>query len=120
MYPVIKRGGILPDITLNQVSLETRHRLYVKSATRNGPPRPDRFATLMFKSLIPLDVYQNWTRTVNFDGSRGKYALPHNLRETILKAIDETFQVPMTAVDFNMIKERINEFLRNRRLSLSS
>lgn len=116
MPPVLKRGGILPDVTLNQVSLEKRHQLYVKSAERSGKPRPDRFAALMFKSLIPHGVYQKWIHTVNFTGSRGKNALPNNLRETILKAIDQTFQVPMTGDDFNMIKKRINEFLTKRRM----
>lgn len=110
--PVFKLEAILPDVTLNDLSLEKRQRLYEKSK-RDGKPRPERFAVLLFRSLIPRDVYRNWAGMVNFEGSRGKNALPINLRKAIFETIEQTLQVQMTPCDCKMIKGRLNEFLRS-------
>ncbi|XP_072566473.1 uncharacterized protein [Paramormyrops kingsleyae] len=109
------QGVIQPDITLNHVPLETEQRMYLDSTGPDGKPRADRFAVHLFKRLIPLRVYQDWVGLVNFDGSRGKNALPHNVRQAISDAVAKKFHA--TAQDWKQIKDRINEILRKKRLS---
>lgn len=107
------QGTILPDVDLNHISLENEKRLYKDSAGPDGEPRIDRFAVLLFKRLVPIKVYQKWTGSVNYDGSRGKNALPNNLRQTLSDAVSRQFHpIPR---DWKLIRDRINELLRNQR-----
>ncbi|XP_072554771.1 uncharacterized protein [Paramormyrops kingsleyae] len=109
----LMQGVILPDVLLNHVSLETENKLYLDSTGPDGKPRADRFAVLLFKRLIPLNLYQNWAGSVNFDGSRGKNALPNNLRQALSDAVGRRFNPAVR--DWKLIRDRLNELLRNRR-----
>ncbi|KAM9457207.1 uncharacterized protein Hap1MRO34_018456 [Clarias gariepinus] len=108
-------GVIIPDVTLNHVSIEQEKELYLNSAGPDGRPRVDRFAVDLFKRLVPHNVYQKWAGSVNYDGSRGKNALPSNLRQAISNAVAKKFQP--TARNKKQIRDRINELLRKKRLS---
>ncbi|XP_073690554.1 uncharacterized protein [Garra rufa] len=109
----LMQGVILPDVLLNHVSVETENKLYLESTGPDGKPRADRFAVLLFKRLIPLNLYQNWAGSVNFDGSRGKNALPNNLRQALSDAVGRRFNPAVR--DWKLIRDRLNELLRNRR-----
>lgn len=109
----LMQGVIIPDVLLNHVSVETENKLYLDSTGPDGKPRADRFAVLLFKRLIPLNLYQTWAGSVNFDGSRGKYALPNNLRQALSDAVGRRFNPAVR--DWKLIRDRLNELLRNRR-----
>lgn len=113
---LIHQGVILPDISLNPVSMTEEKKLYLASAGQDGNPRPDRFAALLFKSLVPHKVYLDWSGTVNFNGTRSKNALPNNLRAEIADAVRRKFPDNKLS-DWNKIKDRLNELLRKRRLT---
>lgn len=102
-------------MVLNHVSIKIEKQLYLNSAGLDGRPRADRFAVCLFKRLIPLNVYQKWAGMVNYDGSRGKNALPSNLRQAISDAVFRKFHPK--AQDWKQIRDRINELLRKKRLS---
>ncbi|XP_027011143.2 uncharacterized protein LOC113648235 [Tachysurus fulvidraco] len=108
-------GVILDDVTLNHVSLEVEKQLYVDATGSDGTPRADRFAASLFKRLIPLTVYHDWVGSVNYDGKRGKNALPRNVRQAISDAIARKFHP--ASCDWKLIRDRINELLRKKRLS---
>ncbi|XP_055051297.2 uncharacterized protein [Misgurnus anguillicaudatus] len=108
-------GVVLQDVTLNHVSLEVEKQLYVDSAGSDGAPKADRFACGLFKRLIPFTIYQDWVGSVNYDGSKGKNALPWNLRQAISDAVARKFHP--TPRDWKLIRDRINELLRKKRLS---
>lgn len=52
---------ILPDVCLNPVSMKKEKKLYLESAGKDGRPRPERFAVLLFKSLVAHEVYREWS-----------------------------------------------------------
>lgn len=104
--------GPFPDVPLNRVSQEKKQELYRKSAQRDGRPSPVRFAFFLFKSLIQPDIYQKWSGSVDFDGTKGKYSLPNNLKKNILEATNLAFQHSVTPNDYKMIRDRINTHLR--------
>ncbi|KAK2846242.1 hypothetical protein Q7C36_011096 [Tachysurus vachellii] len=79
-------GVILEDVTLNYVA--------------------DSFAAGLFKRLIPLTVYHDWVGSVNYDGSKGKNALPLNLRQAISDAVARKFQPSLR--DWKLVRDRIN------------
>ncbi|KAM9501531.1 uncharacterized protein Hap1MRO34_011860 isoform 1-T3 [Clarias gariepinus] len=51
----------------------TEHLESPKSRCRR---RPDRLGCLLFRTEVPLDVYDEWESTTNWDGSRGKRGPP--------------------------------------------
>lgn len=116
VYQSSHQGVIVPDVCLNPVSMKKEKKLYLESAGKDGRPRPERFAVLLFKSLVPHEVYREWSGTVNYDGSRGKNALPNNLRKAIAEVVRRKFP-NLTPCDWKMIKDRLNELLRTRRLT---
>lgn len=73
---------------------EEREKLYIESAGQDEKPRPECFAVLLFKSLVPHEVYMEWSGAVNFDGCRGKNALPNNLRKAIAEILCRRFPNP--------------------------
>ncbi|XP_075139178.1 uncharacterized protein LOC142214219 isoform X1 [Leptodactylus fuscus] len=76
---------------------------------------PHRFAQLLFKELVPYDLYQTWVHRVNYDGSRGKQALPENLRRAIIKETQNRFII--TPDIAKRIKDTLNALLRMPRAS---
>ncbi|CAM4572596.1 unnamed protein product [Leuciscus chuanchicus] len=40
--------------------------------------RPDRYGCLLFRAVVPQQLYEEWASTTNWDGSRGKRGLPVN------------------------------------------
>ncbi|XP_044143287.1 uncharacterized protein LOC122932758 isoform X1 [Bufo gargarizans] len=98
------------DFTLPVVDSSTLDRLH--ETARN---EPHRFAQLLFQELVPYDVYKTWTHTVNYDGSRGKRALPENLRNAIVQETQKYYFI--TTEIAKKIKDTLNAFLRMPRAS---
>ncbi|XP_044143285.1 uncharacterized protein LOC122932757 [Bufo gargarizans] len=98
------------DFTLPVVDSSTLDRLH--ETARN---EPHRFAQLLFQELVPYDVYKTWTYTVNYDGSRGKRALPENLRNAIAQETQKYYFI--TTEIAKKIKGTLNAFLRMPRAS---
>lgn len=66
---------------------------YLDSAGADGRPMADSFSVLLFKSLISLNIYQNWAGSVNYDWSRGKDALLNKLRQTLSDPVGQKFHL---------------------------
>ncbi|XP_071971447.1 uncharacterized protein [Engystomops pustulosus] len=111
-------GDEIPDSFIGSVSdftlpvLDSTKLNYIKKKACN---EPHRFAHLLFKELVPYDVYQTWIHKVNYDGSRGKQALPENLRKVIIKETRNRFIV--TTEVAKRIKDTLNALLRMPRAS---
>ncbi|XP_005159755.1 zinc finger MYM-type protein 4 isoform X2 [Danio rerio] len=76
--------------------------------------RADRYGCLLFRVIVPQTKYKEWASNTNWDGSRGKCALPVNLRSFIIDTVSQRFP-GLSDVDRKCIKDRINEFLRSPR-----
>nr|XP_014339679.1 PREDICTED: protein Pat-like [Latimeria chalumnae] len=47
--------------------------------------RPDKFAAAVTRALVSPDIFEKWFFRVNFNGSRGKLAMPNNVRTEIAR-----------------------------------
>ncbi|XP_073504970.1 uncharacterized protein [Phyllobates terribilis] len=99
-----------PDIQLVKLTNND-----IKIMAENHEGKAYRFACLLFKHFVPFHTYKMWTKTTNFDGTGGKYALPSNLRDIILKEVRRKFSLKQK--DKRLIKNAINELLRKPRQS---
>ncbi|XP_057199456.1 zinc finger MYM-type protein 4 isoform X2 [Triplophysa rosa] len=101
-----------PHLKFNSPSMVQRKILMNQSRGR-----PDRYGCLLFRAVLPKHLYAEWASTTNWDGARGKLALPVNLRHFIIKTALEKFP-SLTSSDRKRIKDRINEFLRSPRIGV--
>ncbi|XP_043945680.1 lysine-rich nucleolar protein 1 isoform X2 [Protopterus annectens] len=106
--PTAKCFGPLPDVELLNVS-EDREKVLLTMS--HG--RPERFAVLLFEELVPLAKYMEWNQLVNWDGSRGKMAIPANLHTKVLETVGRYFKIDRAVV--KDIKKKVNELLRKPR-----
>ncbi|XP_044158785.1 uncharacterized protein LOC122944503 [Bufo gargarizans] len=97
-----------PDIQLVDLT-DTDIELMVK----NHEKKVETFARYVFQHLVPFDIYQSWVKNTNFDGCRGKVALPGNLRDAIVMEVGKEFT--LNKENKRKIKNTINELLRNQR-----
>ncbi|XP_075687072.1 uncharacterized protein LOC142656087 [Rhinoderma darwinii] len=100
----------LPSIKLAEL---TDTDIEIMSENHEG--KVHRFACLLFKHFVPFRTYQKWTKNTNFDGCGGKYAIPDNLQNAIIKEVRKFFSLKQK--DKRQIKTAINELLRKPRLS---
>lgn len=107
-------GRCRADVKLRTISSQLERVLYHNCQRSSGNPRPDRYASYIFRYLVPYDVYCDWVAKVNYVGLMGKEALPRNLRRTIRMYIDRRF--PFLSTDrWREIRDAINEILRVKR-----
>lgn len=107
-------GRCRADIKLRTISSQLEKVLYHNCQRSSGNPRPDRYASYIFRSLVPYDVYCDWVARVNYVGLLGKEALPRNLRRTMRMYIERRF--PLLSCDsWREIRDVINEILRVKR-----
>lgn len=104
----------LPDVQSRLLSRDFEAELYWNCASRYGHARPERFAPLLFRSLVQRHTFNGWCGRVNFVGSRGKKALLNNLRVIIRDTVDRRFPNLLSS-DWKNIRDRINECLRSKR-----
>lgn len=77
---------------------------------------PEHFAVLLFKSVVSQGVYREWSGAVNFDGCQGKNALPNIQRKAMAEIVCQKFP-NFTPHDWKIIRDWLNEFLHNGRLT---
>ncbi|OCT87031.1 uncharacterized protein LOC108712964 isoform X2 [Xenopus laevis] len=98
-------GEPLPDIPLATMTAGLLNNFKMQSRGQ-----PHRFAQLLFQHHVPYSLYKTWTHNTNFDGSRGKHALPKNLKRVILNETSVAYK--MTPVVLKKIKDTLNALLR--------
>ncbi|XP_053550440.1 uncharacterized protein LOC128641895 [Bombina bombina] len=99
----------IPDIKLAHLEEED-----VKLMLENHKGKPQIYVRYLFMHHVPFDIYQTWTRNTNFDGSRGKNAIPKNLRDDILERVQKEFSISKDECK-TIIRKAINELLTHPR-----
>lgn len=107
-------GHCRADIKLRTITSHLEKVLYHNCKRSSGNPRPDRYASYIFRYLVPYDVYCDWVAKVNYVGLLGKEALPTNLRRTMRMYIERRFPV-LSCDGWREIRDVINEILRVKR-----
>lgn len=107
-------GNCRADINLRTISSHLEKMLYHNCKRSSGIPRPDRYASYIFRYLVPYDAYCDWVAKVNYVGLLGKEALPTNLRRTMRMYIERRFPV-LSCDSWREIRDAINEILRVKR-----
>lgn len=107
-------GKCRADIKLRTITSHLEKVLFHNCKRSSGSPRPDRYASYIFRYLVPYDEYCDWVAKVNYVGLLGKEALPMNLRRTMRMYIERRF--PLLSCDnWREIRDVINEILRVKR-----
>ncbi|XP_076118401.1 uncharacterized protein LOC143099207 isoform X2 [Alosa pseudoharengus] len=97
------------DVSLRDFGPEDHSRLHQQSYGQVG-----RYGCLLFRHIISEENYQAWSKTTNWDGSKGKRALPQNVKTFVVATLKRHFP----DMDRGGLKEcvhKINEFLRTTR-----
>ncbi|XP_041960376.1 uncharacterized protein LOC121718968 isoform X1 [Alosa sapidissima] len=97
------------DVSLRDFGPEDHARLHQQSYGQVG-----RYGCLLFRHIISEENYQAWSKTTNWDGSKGKRALPQNVKTFVVATLKRHFP----GMDRGKLKEcvdKINEFLRTTR-----
>lgn len=107
-------GKCRADIKLRTITSHLEKVLFHNCKRSSGSPRPDRYASYIFRYLVPYEEYCDWVAKVNYVGLLGKEALPTNLRRTMKMYIERRF--PLLSCDsWREIRDVINEILRVKR-----
>lgn len=107
-------GRCRADVKLRTISGHLESVLFHNCKRSSGNPRPDRYASYIFRYLVPYDIYCDWVAKVNYVGLLGKDALPLNLRRTMRMYVERRF--PLLSTDkWREIRDVINEILRVKR-----
>lgn len=107
-------GNCRADIKLRTITSHLEKVLYHNCKRSSGIPRPDRYASYIFRYLVPYDTYCDWVAKVNYVGLLGKEALPTNLRRAMRMYIEHRFPV-LSCDRWREIRDAINEILRVKR-----
>ncbi|KAE8628346.1 hypothetical protein XENTR_v10007473 [Xenopus tropicalis] len=110
LYDECRMGDRLPNIPMMPLSAEREWSLLAKSGGRAG-----RFAALVFRALVPFDIYKGWVNHVNLDGLRGRRGIPMNVKRRLMAVVERHFT--LRKGDHSEIRNRLNEQLRTRRKS---
>ncbi|MEE6513292.1 hypothetical protein FKM82_020840 [Ascaphus truei] len=103
-------GQRLPNITMLPLTAERECTLLARSGGK-----PGRFAALVFRALVPFDVYKGWVNHVNLDGLRGRKGIPLNVKRLVMGIVERHFT--LRKVEQSEVRNRLNEQLRTRRKS---
>ncbi|XP_040282620.1 zinc finger protein 90-like isoform X1 [Bufo bufo] len=109
-YDSCRIGERLPNISMMPLSAEKEWGLLARSAGK-----PGRFAALLFRALVPFDIYKSWVNRVNLDGLRGRQGIPLNVKRRVMAVVERHFALRKS--DHSEIRNRLNEQLRTRRKS---
>ncbi|XP_062340731.1 zinc finger MYM-type protein 4-like isoform X1 [Osmerus eperlanus] len=71
----------------------------------------NQYSSLLFRLAVTEDKYNEWATNTDWDGSRGKWALPINLRQFMMDAVRNKFPT-MNDKDGIHVKNGVNEYLR--------
>ncbi|KAM4796279.1 uncharacterized protein WCC33_001432 [Rhinophrynus dorsalis] len=103
-------GERLPNIAMLPLSTEREWTLLARSGGK-----PGRFAALVFRALVPFDIYKGWVNHVNLDGLRGRKGIPLNVKRRVMGIVERHFTLRRS--EHSEIRNRLNEQLRTRRKS---
>ncbi|CAH2226147.1 zinc finger 25 [Pelobates cultripes] len=103
-------GERLPNISMLPLSAEKEWTLLARSGGK-----PGRFAALVFRALVPFDIYKGWVNHVNLDGLRGRKGIPLNVKRRMMGVVERHFTLRKS--EHREIRNRLNEQLRTRRKS---
>ncbi|XP_063806882.1 zinc finger protein 485-like isoform X2 [Pseudophryne corroboree] len=109
-YAPCSMGERLPNIAMQPMSAEREWGLLARSAGK-----PGRFAALVFRAVVPFDIYKGWVNRVNLDGLRGRKGVPLNVKRRVMEIVERHFTLRKS--DHSEIRNRLNEQLRTRRKS---
>lgn len=107
-------GECRPDIKLRSISSHLERVLFYNCKRSSGKPRAERYASYLFRHLVPYETYCLWVARVNYIGLLGKDALPINLRRTMRMYIEHRFP-NLPCDNWRQIRDSINEILRVKR-----
>lgn len=107
-------GKCRADVKLRTITSHLEKVLYHNCKRSSGNPRADRYASYIFRYLVPYDIYCDWVAKVNYVGLLGKEALPTNLRRTMRMYIERRFP-ELSCDSWREIRDVINEILRVKR-----
>ncbi len=102
------------DVTLRDFGPEDHARVHHQSYGHVG-----RYGCLLFRTIISEEDYRTWRKTTNWDGSRGKRALPRNVKDFFTSTVQRKFP-GCGASGLKKCVDRINEYLRTPRRSLQN
>ncbi|KAL2086205.1 hypothetical protein ACEWY4_017264 [Coilia grayii] len=102
------------DVTLRDVSPKDHASIRCQSRGQVG-----RYGCLLFRSIISEQQYRDWSKTTNWNGSRGKRALPQNVKKFVISTLQREFP-SMGGSDLKDCIDKINEYLRITRRSINS
>ncbi|KAM3623387.1 uncharacterized protein V6R79_010520 [Siganus canaliculatus] len=89
-------GKCRADIKLRTITSHLESVLYHNCKRKSKNPRPDRYASYIFRYLVPYEIYCNWVAKVNYVGLLGKEALPTNLRRTMRMPVRTSVELKQT------------------------
>lgn len=107
-------GKCKANIKLRKVTSHMEEVIYYNSQKPPGVSRADRYASHLFRYLVPYDTYCEWVSKVNYIGLLGKEALPVNLRRTLRIYIERRF-TDLPSDSWRVIRDAINDILRIKR-----
>lgn len=107
-------GNCRKDIKLRKINSHMEKILFEKCKRSTGVPRADRYASYIFRYLVPYHKYCEWVTKVNYNGLMGKEALPTNVRRSMKLYIERRFPV-LSCDHWREIRDAINEILRVKR-----
>uniref|UniRef100_A0A8C5MZD1 Uncharacterized protein n=1 Tax=Leptobrachium leishanense TaxID=445787 RepID=A0A8C5MZD1_9ANUR len=107
-YSGLEVGERLPNINMLPLSAEKERTLLAKSVGK-----PGRFAALVFRALVPFDLYKGWVNNVNLDGLKGRKGIPLNVKRRLMAVVGRHFTLRTS--EHREIRNRLNEQLRSRR-----
>ncbi|KAG5262285.1 hypothetical protein AALO_G00273480 [Alosa alosa] len=70
-----------------------------------------RYGCLLFRSIVTEEHYKAWSKTTNWDGAKGKRALPQNVKNFVVSTLQRKFPA-MGRSELKDCINKINEFLR--------
>jgi len=82
--------------------------LHKRKIFRQSGGKPDKYILLLLKEFISTETYNSWVNKVNFDGTRGKYELPREVRTNLDAFLEHRF---MEVIEADKIKTQVNTFL---------
>ncbi|XP_076144364.1 protein Pat-like [Alosa pseudoharengus] len=99
------------DVTLRDVGPEDHAKIHQQSYGKVG-----RYGCLLFRSIVTEEHYKAWSKTTNWDGAKGKRALPQNVKNFVVSTLQRKFPA-MGRSELKDCINKINEFLRTTRRS---
>lgn len=116
-HPRVPQQPIFRKITEERPSVDLRQftEPEMERMLRLSDKNAGTLGCLIFRSCISVHIYHVWAMTTNWDGKRGKYALPQSLRDYILHHVNSNFPCNTNKANEKSVRDKVNDYLRNVR-----